>query len=326
MAILICDNKGQPYAKPYYEVFKTEPVSAGVSITIGKIVPMDAWHFPALLSAIQKNCTEDKDLLIAGHGTSQGLSIPLVPGKKKTAAQFQQLTVLAGKDTTENKAKICKITEPEVKQILALRVNVMKLKLGRIEFRACNMGDSTVTLAAYKDFLGAGTVGAPDMLDFFGSIVPGKPNNDSKFWENWLKTHQGARIYKMQSGRVALYRLLRGSYLIESENAMKEWIKAYLPATTGQVSIQEFPVHALVNSQFIFPNESSFVSHIKHYSKGNPLLQLDFLDKMGALQDQKGGIEKGICSRAGRRYPGSLGTGDKIPTLTPSNRGPLGFA
>lgn len=326
MAVLICDNKGQPYAKPYYELFKTEPVSAGVSITIGKIVPLDAWHLPALLSAIQKNCTQDKDLLIAGHGTSQGLSIPLVAGKKKTAAQFSQLAVLMGKDTIENKAKICKITAAEVKQILALGATVMKLGLGRVEFRACNMGDSAVTLAAYKDFLGAGTVGAPDMLDFFGSIAPGKPNNDPKFWDKWVKEHPGARIYKMPSGRVALYRLLRGSYLIESESAMKEWIKTYLPATAGQVGIQEFPVHALVNSQFIFPNESSFVSHIKHYSKGNPLLQMDFLNKMGALQEHKGGITQGICARAKRRLPGSLGTGDKVPTLTPSNRNPLGFA
>jgi len=323
MSVLICDNKGVPYAKPYYETFKSEPVSPGVSISINKIVPMNIWHFPALLSAIQQNCTKDKDLLIVGHGTTHGLSIPLVPNNKNKA-QYQQLKALAREDTTKNKAKICKISEQEVKLITTLRAKVMKLKLRRIEFRACEMGQLSLALSIYKEFLGASTVGAPDMLDYFGLIVPGKPTNDTKFWEKWLKTHPKSRIYKMKSGKVALHFILNISCLAESEMAMKEWIKAYLPPMTGQVSTKKFPVHAFVGGEFIFPKESSYVSHIKHYSSGNPLLKLDFLNKMGVREELETGLEHGICSRSGRRYPGPLGNGDKITTLT--HRGPLGLA
>lgn len=325
MAVLIYDSRGQPYAKEYYETFKTEPYGKNnASLTVTSMNPLGAWNLPGLLKAIRVLCTKDKDLLIVGHGNPHGLRLPLAAGKTKTAAQYRQLRSLIGKKTDKDKASYCMITEAEVKLILTLRTEVLKLKLLRVEIRACDIGQSMLALSALKDFLGAGTVGAPDLPDFFGKLNFGKPNNDGNYWQKWQKEHPGQQIYNMQGGKVAVQRLLQFNCLAETTKAVNEWIKAYLPTPTKQVNTQKFPVHAFLGSTFFFPNESGYVSHIKHYSKGNPLLQGDIFGGTGALKIPEVEHERRMLVRTGRQV-GLLWKEAQTGGQTRSRRGPIGI-
>ena len=326
MAVLIYDSVGQPYAKGYYEIFKSEPYASGASLIVTKMESVGTWHLPGLLRAIVTHGADEKDLLIAGHGTTAGLSIPLAEGKDRNVGQYLQLTVLMSDKSVKEKASRCEITEEEVNQILRLRAQVLKLKLGRIEFRVCNMGQSITSLAGLKNFLGAGIVGAPDILDFFGTLDFGKPTKDAKIWTDWLKAHPKAQIYNMPGGKVAVYRLLQFSCQAETSQAVTDWIKASLPASKAEIDIVKVPVHALLGGTFIFPNESGYVKHIKHYSKGNPLLQEDPFGPSGALRIPDADWESRIIPRVARQYPGSVGR-DPLPSgQAQSRRGPVGMA
>ncbi|MHC4212583.1 MAG: hypothetical protein ACYSWP_04320 [Planctomycetota bacterium] len=317
MAIVIYDSKGQPLAKPYYDTFKIEPYEHGKSLTVKKVTPVKKWNFTKLLSVIISQGKKDKDLIIVGHGIAQGLSIPLAAGKKLTAAQVQQLNILSSNQSIKDKASRCLISKPEVKTILMLRAQVIKLKLQRIEFRACNMGKIPMVLKAYKTFLGAGTVGAPDLFDCFGPLPFDTPTKDPKTWKKMMQLFPKPQEFSMPGGKVAIHHTRRGSKmdlkcLAETTKAVKEWAKAYLPATKAQINTQSIPFHALLGNRLIFPNENGFVGHIIHYSKGNALIQGNIFEETGFLQNPQAEEEQRICAYTTRMTPGPTGTNSKI--------------
>ncbi|MHC4487837.1 MAG: hypothetical protein ACYSW7_01485 [Planctomycetota bacterium] len=327
MAIVIYDSKGQPFAKPYYDTFKTEPYEHGKSLTVKNVEPVNRWNFPKLLSTIISQGKTDKDLIIVGHGIAQGLSIPLAAGKKLTAAQFKQLNILSSNQSIKEKALKCMISKAEVKAILKLRAQVMNLKLRRIEFRACNMGKISMVLQAYKTFLGANTVGAPDLFDCFGPFNFNTPTKDPQTWKKMMKLFPKPREFSMPGGKVAIHHKRIGATLdlkclAETKKAVQDWVKAYLPATQAQINTQSIPFHALLGGRLIYPNENDFVRHIKHYSKGNPLLQGDIFDETGFLQNPEAEEEQRICARTRRRTTGTIGMNSKI---SHRNRGPIGI-
>lgn len=233
MATAIIHTQGVPNASSYYTMFPSEPFSVSEWLAIRRIEPISPWHFPGLLTKVLQVGATDKEILILSHRTSDGLDIPLVPNAKKTiSAQYQQLNVLASSQPVKKKAEICKITEDEVTSICRQMESVRKLKLKKVEVRACNMGGSLLTLEAYQEFFGSGSVGAPDYLDFFGTVDPGTPTTNARDWSIWLAQHKNAQVFKMKSGRVAIHFFARKfNMLADSFVAVKEWIGAYLPAS-----------------------------------------------------------------------------------------------
>ena len=61
-----------------------------------------------------------------------------------------------------------------------------KVKLARIVFRACNLGDTTSDLDRLREFFGAAKACAPGLYDSYVIANTNEPTTDARTWRNWL--------------------------------------------------------------------------------------------------------------------------------------------
>src|SRR5262249_38513757 len=77
-------------------------------------------------------------------------------------------------DTSKSNADKVKVLqlkdEAALKRFQSVWQQVQKLQLGRVEFRACHVGQDVATLGALRRFFGARIAGAPDLEDAYAPL------------------------------------------------------------------------------------------------------------------------------------------------------------
>lgn len=240
-----------------------EPVLPKGDITVGKVVEVGRITVITLLTAIiAGKVPKGADILVVAHGVDEGLTIPLAPGSK-SMLQIDAVSVLrevvAGTVTGRQGARRLLIKEAELTQLLQLRKAILKLKLQRVELRACTIGSKVATLKELRWFFGSDSLSAPVVFDAYGVLGNGTPTTNPDTWAAWLKAYPGAVVEGTHPNRFAWEGppgLLIEHWLADSHQAVKDWIAGQHPGAkwrSGQILYHCF----LETSSLVFPKDGA---------------------------------------------------------------------
>lgn len=250
-AIAFIDNaqppEGQPDAPSYYNKFEEPVLPADATIQIGSQKLLPGMTVLGLLEAIGREAKSNQDILLVDHGTIDGPSIPLSEGNPA----FLQKNVLLvlnkyekGQLNADQIAPMLHFSKSEFLRFWELVQNIRKLRLNRVELRACNVGGSKETLTLLKGFFGSSSLCAPKEYDVFCALDPGPPGPDAI--SILLSRYPDAKITGNPPDRfgLAVIGALTFKAAAESERAITIWVNTHLPGPSVQVSGQ-FPVHGI---------------------------------------------------------------------------------
>ncbi len=259
-----------PAAAPFYAIHPTEPiVSAGALKVIAstKLTRMTAVDL--LQSMVQqRKKLEGGNVLIVGHGTDQGMSMPLAPGSA-SRLQNNALGVLFKNESRgvadAQAARQLFVSPATLQRLKVLAATVRALGLQRVEARACTVGAEQATLENLRRFFGARVFGGPKVFDVFGGFPRQRPGS-AKAFEKWYQD-RGAKVEGPPGKRIAFTLFDDGrirEFAVESADALRIWAAAKFP--TGQPKPRgAVHYHALLeNWQPVFPNEPRFRQLLAH--------------------------------------------------------------
>jgi hypothetical protein len=109
-----------------------------------------------------------------------------------------------------DKRSMLQVTEAQLKVLERTVQQVHKLALGRVELRACHVGEDRKTLEALRDFFGAKAVGAPTRQDAYSSM-PAPFTGETNTWcvttghrgDHFHQDHRGPGDHHGRRSKVA---------------------------------------------------------------------------------------------------------------------------
>jgi hypothetical protein len=257
-AIAVVMDRG--LAVDYYKQVPVE-VFPGGSVAVKEAVFKKPTAVTTLLEYVAAK--KPRSLVLVSHGEGSGISLTLTP-KSETALVSPHLGSLveSGGKVTKELAGDLEIPLASLRTLQDLARRVRALKLARVDFRACTIGEFADTLELLRAFFGAGAVSAPKKLDLFARAKPAGPNADPKFWEEWRREHPFARVDGSSPGRVAFeFFGDKTAMLVESKNALRTWLDQFLPGSkykSGWVYVHGF----LSADSVILPGEKAYLDNI----------------------------------------------------------------
>ena len=244
-----------PAAPDFYSTFPLEPLKSGGQFKVSKTISvMSDPSFDAVLNAILK--AKPKNVMIVSHGHGGGLSLPLIPGSEDGLG-IKAMDVFAGKGPDSDLD-----LNPEALAALRKKITQLKaLNLNTVVLRACVVGQFPDVMDKLKDFFNCQTVDAPKALDGYGKLNCGTPTRNPDVWEKWLDDNKGATVEFAEPNRFAWQsgfpNLMEGA-LADSDLAIKNWVKAHLPAPSRSIG-RRFPFHALDGqAKIVFPADDNY--------------------------------------------------------------------
>jgi hypothetical protein len=227
------------------------------------------------------------DLLLVGHGTQWGLSMPVAATRRAVRAYASNVDLLRGPETRLNKAKKLNVTATVADRLVKKMQQVQGLSIGRVEFRACNLGTWPHQLTSYAEFFGADSAAAPDREDVFGVMRVMHPlasGGNLRQWytqtfrrlPSWFRRAAKSKEYRhaTTSTRMVVYGArTRGNQwqfvgLADSAQAVRAWVGAHLPQgvrygggrRNRRMGVMEMniPIHALVPPRLLWTSHAGF--------------------------------------------------------------------
>ncbi|WP_454857549.1 hypothetical protein [Promicromonospora soli] len=242
-------------AAKYYSQVPVEPIPAGL-VGIKKAVLVQS----NLIALLQKVATtRPPNLVVVSHGTGSGISISLAP-KSESHLVSPHLETLANSDgkVSAELAKELDISLTDLRALQASAQRVRGLKLGRVDFRACILGEFTDTMELLRTFFGAGAVSAPKQLDEFGFVSPGTPTVNPNAWAEWPQEHPFGKVEGDPPNRVGFETYgKKSAMMIESRAGLRAWLAAKLPGSRyKQGRVFYHGVHS--GSELVMPGEVGY--------------------------------------------------------------------
>ncbi|MDI9629004.1 MAG: hypothetical protein QM286_10735, partial [Acidobacteriota bacterium] len=159
-------------AVKYYTQVPVEPIPGGGSVEVKKASVLPKPTMITLLQFVAR--TKPRNLVIVAHGEGGGITVRLAPSSESAlvSPHLGALVSSSGK-VTADLAKELGISMANLKALQEAAAKVRALKLGRVDFRACTLGEFADSLELLRAFFGAGAVSAPKKLDEFGGVSPG---------------------------------------------------------------------------------------------------------------------------------------------------------
>lgn len=303
MGIAFIDSAAHPIAVKYYQKVKGEPIkTAGQFGTIiwesfGRTIELPNMNLRKLLASMAGSIAPGSNsgglvypaasVLICCHGTQTQLAMPVDSGGAnvytesiKLLEQCQKLNSTA----TDYKASVAdyalrlKISADALKGILADLKKVQALGIDHVAFRACNIGNTPMLLAALKRLFNAGSISAPNVYDAYNNFNP-KTAKDAKAFDKYLKENPQALIDGTTPDRMAIVTRegsKKGGWkiegLAESSMSLPYWYnrKYGLSEMTPQAGVA-FPIHAMVLDKItygvVFPGDKEYMSRLIYWIK-----------------------------------------------------------
>ena len=275
-------------ASGWYTSNPVEPIGKGSNVTVKNTVLLDnSDSNPATLedfldAIIQKN---DKQVVIVCHGSEESLAIPLFKGTQ-LGAWKQNITRLLSDHPSEKdgiKAPVFKDEDVFYGENVAAATRlrgkmnqVRKMNLEHVAFRACDMGVKVETLEAFRDFFGAASVSAPQLLDSYGTVTASIGSDVAGWLKIHKKTMHRAWSYKdvafglksIRQSHTPKYQILCRAV---TKNALISWIQTHVG---GSLANDSFRYHGMVDvkvadkdaSIIYFIRDQAFLSNIVYYA------------------------------------------------------------
>jgi hypothetical protein len=279
-------------AVTFYQRFKAERMVQAGSIAVQVIAAsrVSPVNFDALLDAIIANyptsIPNDKSLLIAAHGNTKGLTMPLLQGSA-FAANSESLSFLGQPNAATTKLqspskKTPPPTQAQIASLVAKMQQVQQLGLANLEFRGCALGSDPANLDALQAFFGCTGVSAPDILSNWGTATPNILT--TKNFDNWVAKTPGVQVSTYPAGRFGWsiptttrktgFVATAGQLVVaaESQDVIPLWLKDNMISATPIPSnfeswMSSFPWHALTANPLILPMDRQYAAHIKRVVK-----------------------------------------------------------
>lgn len=275
------DNTAHPTAMLYYKQNPFEPIpdNAGGSVAIGDVAAVGDKLLSDVLAAILKSVKPGGSILLVGHGTKWGLSLTVGMNRHHQVSRLQVdalaviRTNLAGQASDDDTAAQLFLTPGDYKTLKERILALKKLKLARVDLRACNTGADVDTLGALLEFFDCDVLCAPDILDSFGKISIGTPTKNPEVWQRWRKEHPRANTEGTSAGAFAYQIDIDGNSvkidaMADSKDRVAEWVKSRLGGKTYTGGDPYY--HALAQRSpelFVFAGEAGFAAHLKQITR-----------------------------------------------------------
>jgi hypothetical protein len=255
-ALIIDDDYGR-LAIDYYAKFPEEPISKTATLKVESTQSIPTTSLDTLLSSIQgafKDTKEGKDLVIASHGNSLGMLMPLFPKHSKSASS-ENLLILMGSEARDKKAAKLSLKPDQVDQLMSKMEAVRKIGLGHVAFRGCTIGEKPKNLTTLKDLLAAGTVSATNLYSTYGYGLPKTFKDKKAFEKQWslhekdghLHTGKARVILVTRPGKEAFTEIIE--LYLETQDVMLEWLQTHFvagtKADTATAVANKVPLHYL---------------------------------------------------------------------------------
>jgi hypothetical protein len=286
LAIIQGGERGHPFAPPWYRSDPVEPIGNNSKIVVKDVTVLEDMTLESIMDTIIN--AKEKEILVVSHGWSEGLALPLMKGRGITGgAQRQQIFPLSADRafddgpiktpiiSVKDVADHAHLSEQQVTALRAKMNQIRSLGLDHVAFRACDMGQSTDSLQAFRNFLGAKSVSAPKLQDSYGqftSLIGGSV-------DAWAKTKrkEGFRVsvdlqvgFGIKNTAPLVYKIVSRA---ADDKAFAAWVKVHI---TDRVALDKVIVYhgmILPSDQLSSPNappvffirDSSFISNIVFY-------------------------------------------------------------
>jgi hypothetical protein len=253
-------------------LFPEEPILPSGTITIGEITQLSAKSVGALLGAIAVvNPTivviVVHALLASESGPAVGVSLPLT-SQAKIKLDGAALDLLL--DPKADPPKGFELSVEVLNQLRAKARLVQDLRLERVEFRACRIGDQSTLMDKLRQLFGATTIGAAAADEFWAALDTGKPGFGQKAYENFKKKHPKHTLEGEQPNRFAWAlkwdakkREVVGGVLAESQAGRDAWLEGHL----GKLKVKDrrwFPLHAQISgTDLFFPLDAGYRANLR---------------------------------------------------------------
>ncbi|HSW48935.1 MAG TPA: hypothetical protein VLH09_02115, partial [Bryobacteraceae bacterium] len=169
------------HAADYYEDFPWEPsVDPSLDIDIDRIERVEGMTLTSLLDKmIQAGKQGQTELMIATHGSDQGLYMRVAPGNRYAARRdtLESLSIVVDEYTQGNDEELFNgyaqqlgMEPDKLKRLVEKILAVRGYGFQRLEFRACFMGQDVNTLFTMRTFFGAAKIVAPTDRTLYGPV------------------------------------------------------------------------------------------------------------------------------------------------------------
>jgi hypothetical protein len=246
----------------YYRQVPAEPIPGG-SVVVKQAYKKNPPAVTTLLDLVVK--LKPRNLVLVSHGEGSGIGLSLVPNANSALVSPHLGTLLesAGK-VTQELADELEISLAGLKKLQGLIKKVRALKLGRVDFRACTLGEFPEELERMQAFFGAGAVSAPKKLDFFAVGIP-RASADAAVWKKFLEENPFSRVDGDPKDRVAFeFHGDQTHMLVESKAALGKWTKKFFPGSrykSGRVLVHGF----FDADKMIYPGDAAYAANLGQF-------------------------------------------------------------
>jgi hypothetical protein len=262
-------------AVAHYQRFAAERQIAAGAVQVTTVTRVSPVSLDSLLNAIIAAGPDgmDKSFVLAAHGNTEGLTMPVV-GESKFKANTQTLRFLVQPNVLTQKLTAPHgVKAPSADEISALvgkMQTIQKLKFESVEFRGCAIGADMVNLEALRDFLACTSVSG---LDVKSSFAQTRLNLlSAQQFDQWAKL-PGVVVSQYPAGRFGIqvswdaHQIIIGA---ENNAAVPFWLKEHFfkvppfppqPMFEGWMTSAAF--HGLHTNPIAFPMDPAYAAHIK---------------------------------------------------------------
>ena len=287
LAIIQGGERGHPFAPPWYSSNPVEPIGNRSQIIVKDVSVLKDMTLESVMDAIVRE--KQKEILLVCHGWTDGLALPLMEGGGITGgAQRQQIFPLSadrsfddgGMKTpvrsVKDVADQAHLSEEQVITLRAKMNQIRDLKLEHVAFRACDMGQSTDSLQAFRNFFGAKSVSAPRLEDTYGQFrsVVGAGVEDwakAKRKEGFHVSIDRGVAFGIKSTKPLVYLIVSKA---PDDKALTAWVRAHIADRVGLDRVVVYHGMVVPPEQVANPNapmvnfirDDSFISNIVYYA------------------------------------------------------------
>lgn len=289
LAIILGGKSGHPHAPDWYVANPTEPISDKATLAISETTVQETMTLETIFDAIIRNTKHDEFVIVA-HGNRDGLALPLIKASRGGVVKWALVSLAAdrrgeevGPDGTRMKTPhisdedVAKSTYTTVDQIRDLRSKMNKVRarnLKHVAFRACNLGDSSETMQAFRTVFGAASISAPKDLDAYGEFDP-----DTGTLDEWVERFRKNGFHiaiqddvafgvRSVAARTADFKIVVRA---KSQDAFDAWLKKHISDQNGKskrilfhgISVKPANRNA---PMVYFVRDREYVESIVHYA------------------------------------------------------------
>jgi len=265
-------------AQSFYQMFPAEAVLPNQQILqIRNVVRVPSPSLYTLLHAIATQ--RDREIVIVSHGSPTQLALHVLPGIN-IGVDINVISAILGSSSNANLARQLHTNARHIATLRARIQRVQRLRISRLELRACRVGQSRPTLEALKRLFGATSACAPRAFDGYGAIQNVRPTHNAATLTQWQSAHRGHLTFGTSPNR--FFWVNNGSVdppgisdaFAESWDGVRAWVEAKFPSGTNHrfrrgtfyyhFQTTTLPTSSSVHgsrtfdSNFVFPNDAGY--------------------------------------------------------------------